>query len=256
MRALAAPLTAAIFAAAAALEPGQHNVSYVPRDFLNPNMKETYRKQGWSVHDPDRCSRYIFSRKLDIKCMSSPAAGFVIPLLVTGAAGTGTRAVAHFFTAMGIEVGHERYAHQAVVSWTHAVNEKSLGVSYPFSPERTKWWQSHHIANRFGSENLVKPRFASVVHLTRCPLRVITSLLRPHAPIIHFVHIATAYPSITSPCGTTYDCETNLAERVGWALSTYVSFASSSLWTLAFRRHPRKLLSRAGGVERTHRTIR
>lgn len=197
------------------------DIPSVRHGFVSEKQVELYRKRGWHVDDRT-CDALVYSRKLSRRCVAEPSSAYEkLPLLVTGTAGVGTRAIASFLAAMGIDTGHEAYA-PATVSWTHAVNDFALGVQYPYSSERTKWWQQRHIKSRVDAENIFKPRFAYVVHVTRCPLRVLGSLLKPHAPIIRFVEKATG---ITSPC-LAYDCDTTLQERLGWALSTYVAWNS------------------------------
>ncbi|KAJ8609627.1 hypothetical protein CTAYLR_006301 [Chrysophaeum taylorii] len=184
-------------------------------------MRNAFEKRSWKVENP-ACDRYIYSRKYDSACMPSPYE--LLPLLVTGTGGIGTRVVTELLRAMGVEAGHEKYDAHATVSWTHAVNDFAFGVPYPFSSERTLWWQNRKIRNRVDFENVFKPRWNHVVHLTRCPIKVIKSMLRPHAPVLRFVERATHSPSLTSPCASTYDCETDLKERVGWATSMYVAW--------------------------------
>lgn len=196
-------------------------VAHVPFDFASLKLRENLVRRKWR-DEIEGCERYVYTRKFNETCMPMPKQkNELLPLLVTGSPGSGTRAAAHLLATMGLEVGHERYETGGTVSWTHAVNDYAFGTAYPFSSERTKWWHLRHLPNRFGIENTLTPRYQTVVHLVRCPLRSVASMLKPHAPIIRFVETATG---ISSPCGDSYDCETTLEERLGWATATYVAW--------------------------------
>lgn len=184
------------------------NVSRVPHTFLNVKMLNAFQKQGWKTSDPS-CDRYIFSRKFEGTCMK---ADVVLPLLLTGT----TRGVRNFATDV---LRLAKCAEGGSFSWAHGVNNVAFDVPYPFSAHRAKWWQLYG-----STQSVLRPRYKRVVHLTRCPLRELISLMRPNAPSIRFVEKITRNPPITSPCAESYDCEeSTLAERLGWATSAYVA---------------------------------
>lgn len=204
------------------------NVSLIPSSFWDGALRKMMIKYGgWSPEA--RCDKYIYSRAWDASCMKKrPPAGELLPLLVTGTPSIGSRALTELFEELGIGADHEAYGARATVSWAHAVNEFVAGTAYPHSSERTRWWDTRIISNRFDFQNVFRPRFARVVHVTRCPTRVLASLMASSAPTARFVEAFSRRPALTSPCATTYargpgpdfvTCVFRVLERVSRSLN-------------------------------------
>ena len=217
-------LAASCSAAAAAAMPNILNVSGVLSGFESEKRKNMFKLRGWRVEER-RCDALMSSRKFDGSCMQRPTDAELLPLLVTGTPSVGSRALADFMQAMMPgEAAHEEYAFKATVSWTHAANDFLFGIPYPYSSDRGLWWRQRAISNRVDFENVFKPRFVKVLHLVRCPIRVLAALARSRAPMLRFVEKVTRNPAITSPCADAYHCAAGWRERVGWAVSFYVAW--------------------------------
>ena len=77
------------------------NVSVVPSYFRTPKERNFFRRYGkWQI-DERRCDRFIRNRAYDKTCQRlDPKPYELLPLLVTGAPGSGTRAVFELVYAM------------------------------------------------------------------------------------------------------------------------------------------------------------
>ena len=77
------------------------NVSVVPAYFRSPKERRSFRTYGkWQI-DERRCDKFIRNRAYDKTCQQmDPKPYELLPLLVTGAPGSGTRAVFELVYAM------------------------------------------------------------------------------------------------------------------------------------------------------------
>ena len=77
------------------------NVSVVPSYFLTQKERRSFRTYGkWQI-DERRCDKFIRNRAYDKTCQQmDPKPYELLPLLVTGAPGSGTRAVFELVYAM------------------------------------------------------------------------------------------------------------------------------------------------------------
>ena len=77
------------------------NVSIIPSYFRTPKERNFFRRYGkWQI-DERRCDRFIRNRAYDKTCQRlDPKPYELLPLLVTGAPGSGTRAVFELVYAM------------------------------------------------------------------------------------------------------------------------------------------------------------
>ena len=77
------------------------NVSIIPSYFRSPKERNFFRRYGkWQI-DERRCDRFIRNRAYDKTCQRlDPKPYELLPLLVTGAPASGTRAVFELVYAM------------------------------------------------------------------------------------------------------------------------------------------------------------
>ena len=106
------------------------------------------------------CFPLINTRKYDKRCFPYPDQ--LYPLLVTGLGGSGTHDLTNKLRYRGVRVRHEEIDLDGTVSWFHAVSDNYGGKSYP-----------HHAALK--KSNYFSPRFSNVIHITRCPIKQISS---------------------------------------------------------------------------------
>jgi hypothetical protein len=255
-------LLAMLLQAAAAL-----NVSVVPSYFRSQKERKFFRTYGKWQTEERRCDKFIRNRAYDKTCQQmDPKPYELLPLLVTGAPGSGTRSIFELVYAMChkatrecrqypefnvsmdaavvlqphgsprpprgtppiifenpcCEVCHESYGDMATISSVHAVNEQTAGVPYPYTDERSGWWLKRQIVDKYGYANAFTPRFRRVVHLVRCPLANIQTLLKSTAPLMRFIEAFTS-PKLESIC-VAHACSADFASRLGWATAAYVAW--------------------------------
>ena len=129
------------------------------------------------------CALLQQTRKYDPRCHSARPP-VLVPLLITGTGGSGTSEVAAALNHEGIRALHERINKQAlaVVSWKHAVSDSALGYPYPYTNGALL--------------QPLSPAFQRVVHLVRCPLSNIASLLTHKEPSVNFTARALGIPPV------------------------------------------------------------
>lgn len=111
------------------------------------------------------CSKYIFTRKYVDACMPRPDRDGLLPLLITGLGGSGTHYVANTLRGLGIDVTHEQIAKFGSVSWQYSVGDHFVKLPYPGGAAIPGAVQSAWV-----------PRFETVIHLVRCPMKQISSM--------------------------------------------------------------------------------
>ena len=125
------------------------------------------------------CGPLLLTRKHHAECV--PQLPAPLPLLLTSLGGAGTHGTAARLQQAGAAVQHEGLGRVGAVAWMYAVNDAALRTSYPFRallPLRER--------------SLLSPRFRSVVHLVRHPLRHLASFAG-HLPASHdFVRFVAA----------------------------------------------------------------
>ena len=117
------------------------------------------------------------------------------------------------------------YADEGAVSWAHAVNDAIFGQPYPWTSERTPWWERRTIGRPSEVEAIFRPRFLRVVHLTRCPIESVAALLGADPASRRFVEAVTRSPPLRSPCSGRHHCAGfGVSARLGWAVAAYVAW--------------------------------
>jgi len=118
------------------------------------------------------CGPLLLTRRYEALC--HPPSALTHPLLVTGLGGAGTHYVARELELRGWLVQHESLDADGSVSWLYAVNDRAVGLPYPYGPLSP---HSH-------------PRFGLVLHLVRSPWSQISSFSGHHRRSKDFVMAA------------------------------------------------------------------
>lgn len=108
------------------------------------------------------CGPLLLTRKYHPECLPQPSAP--VPLLLTSLGGAGTHGAAASLQRAGAAVQHEGLGRGGAVAWMYAVNDAALRTSYPF-----------RAILPLSERGVLSPRFQSVVHLVRHPLRHLAS---------------------------------------------------------------------------------
>lgn len=129
---------------------------------------------------PTRCTNLLHTRKYDKTCQGPGEAYAIprttwelgegtIPLLLTGACGAGNHATLHWLAERLGGATHEDFGVPITISWQHAVSDWAAIRAYPHKQRYHKIYPP------------LAPRFAKVVHVVRCPLDTLATLLS-HGP--------------------------------------------------------------------------
>lgn len=148
----------------------------------NINLRHSIREK--SVYNS--CIRLLNTRKYDGRCMPHPER--LVPILITGLAGTGTHALSNillskyyvssqkymfynFVLGLHLSIEHELISFDGSAGWQYAVNDILINSPYPHNAKLD--WDTSWIS-------VWSPRFETVIHLTRCPMHQI-SLVSSHS---------------------------------------------------------------------------
>ena len=101
-------------------------------------------------------------------------------LLVTGAGGAGTHTITEVLKAAGVRVEHERMGLDGAVGWQYAVHSPASFGNVGAGESQNMQLSAAEISiiSRVRFDDIGRPpKFQRVIHLTRCPLDNIASLL-------------------------------------------------------------------------------